>query len=143
MRKNCDLGQKPWEPTPRPEQDWMDRHNGFVRNSQENAANITAVFIGSSSIERWASTGLQIWNRKFAPLGAVNYGIGGDRTEHVLWRITNGELDGLNPKIAVVYIGSNNVPMFNNTEVIMGCTAVVETMRQKLPNTPILFLSIF
>ena len=108
----------PWEPEPVATQAWMNRHNAFVQNTRENGSRIEIVFMGSSSIERWGTTGQQLWNTKFAPLGAVNYGIGGDRTEHVLWRLQNGEVDGLRPKMAVIYIGSNNVPRNTDEEEI-------------------------
>lgn len=66
------------------------------------------------------------------------------RTEHVLWRIANGELDGLNPKLVVLYIGSNNVPMNpNNDEIVRGVNTVVDKLHEKLPNANILLVGTF
>lgn len=96
-----------YDPVPNPQQPWMpwlwmDRFNANVANSRANGSNINVVFYGDSITEGFD---WQIWNRVFAPLGAANYGIGGDATQHVLWRIQNGELDNLSPRIVVLMIG--------------------------------------
>lgn len=57
----------------------------------------------------WAWHGQPIFNRYYAPLGVANYGIAGDQTQHVLWRIQNGEVSGLNPRLVVLKIGTNNL----------------------------------
>ena len=108
----------------------MARHESFVHNNLEMGDQIQLVFIGSSTIQNWGTTGIEIWNQKYAPLGAVNYGIGGDRTEHTLWRIQNGELDNIKPKMVVLYVGSNNV-ITNATvpEIIRGVTTVLDEIR--------------
>ena len=74
--------------------------------------------------------------------GVANYGIGGDRTEHVLWRILNGEIDGLNPKLVVLKIGTNNLGSAPNMDIANGIRTIVTTLRQRLPNTKILLLAI-
>lgn len=83
----------------------MERHQEFVDNTAINGQNLSVVFFGDSITEAWDYTGRSIWDTVFAPLGAANYGIGGDRTEHVLWRIINGEVDNLAAKLCVLKIG--------------------------------------
>jgi lysophospholipase L1-like esterase len=95
-------------------------------------------------MEYWGREGLELWNSKYAPLGAFNYGIGGDQTQNLLWRVSNGELDGISPKVIVVYIGSNNIPTGNTAaEIEQGVSAVIAKIREKLPNTYILHMNIF
>lgn len=137
------LAQKPWEPVPKDEEWWMERHYEIVNNTAAHGKDIKVVFVGSSSVEYWNTTAKDLWDSKYAPLGAVNYGIRGDRTEHVLWRIANGEFDGLNPKLVVIYIGSNNVPVNTEAEVVRGVDAIIDSLHAKLPKTNLLFNAFF
>ncbi|RYD77452.1 MAG: hypothetical protein EOP84_15520, partial [Verrucomicrobiaceae bacterium] len=76
----------------------------------------------------------------------ANFGIGGDRTEHLLWRITNGELDGIKPKVTVLMIGTNNIGHFNDEKpewAAAGVKKIVETIHSKLPETKVLLLGVF
>lgn len=92
-----------------------------------------------------------MWDKYFAPLHAANFGISGDRTQHLLWRIQNGELDGISPKAIVLMIGTNNTgkekdgvhPRNQPVEAFMGVSAIVHQIRIKLPKTKILLLAIF
>lgn len=97
----------PWVPAPNVQQDWMPwswmaRFQSNVENSRVNGSNINLIFYGDSIVEGWPAN---IWNRAYAPLGAANYGIGGDGTQNVLWRIQNGEVDNLSPRLVVLKIG--------------------------------------
>lgn len=89
--------------------------------------------------------GKEVWAARFARYSAVNLGIGGDRTQHVLWRLDNGNLKGLKPKAAVVMIGTNNSNGEDNTpgQIADGITAIVRKLREKLPDTKILLIPIF
>jgi lysophospholipase L1-like esterase len=95
--------------------------------------------------------GKAVWDREFAPLKAANFGIGGDRTQHVLWRLRNGETDGYQPKAVVLMIGTNNTgferdgktPRNTPPEIIEGVTAVVSELRAKFLEAKILLLAIF
>lgn len=137
------MAQNPWDPTPKNEEWWMERHQQILNTTASLANDIKIVFIGSSSVDYWSTTGKEIWDSKYAPLGAVNYGIRSDRTEHVLWRIENGEFDGLSPKLVVIYIGSNNVPLNTEADCVRGVNAVIDKLHEKLPNTNLLFLGFF
>jgi len=89
----------PWEPEGRGG-GWERRHQALVRYSQQNKDKIKAVFFGASITDYWPPT---IWNSYYAGKGAVNYGIGGDTTSNIIYRIQNHELDGLNQVKVVVF----------------------------------------
>jgi len=127
---------------------WVKRHEGFVKIAQTGGVDL--LFLGDSITDFWRSRGSNVWNTYYGPRNAANFGINADRTQHVLWRIDNGELDGIKPKVLVLMIGTNNTgkekngsPRNSNTETIQGVQAVVARIRAKLPETKILLLAIF
>jgi lysophospholipase L1-like esterase len=127
---------------------WVARHEGFLVEAKQGKFDL--VFVGDSITDGWRKRGLEVWNKFYAPHHALNLGIGGDRTQHVLWRIERGELDGLKPKAVVLMIGTNNTgkekdgSARNSTaEVIEGITAVVKQIRTKLPQSKLLLLAVF
>ena len=107
--------------------------------------NIDLIFIGDSITHAWENAGKAVWAKHFAKRNAVNLGISGDRTQHVLWRMDNGNVKNISPKVAVVMIGTNNSGEGRNTaeEMIDGVTAVVDKLHAKLPKTKVLLLDIF
>jgi lysophospholipase L1-like esterase len=135
-------------PVPR-DAKWISRHEGFVHEASRGG--IDLLFIGDSITDRWRTYGSNVWNTYYAPLHAANFGISSDRTQHVLWRIEHGELDGTRPKVIVLMIGTNNTgkekdgQTIRNTvpEVAEGVTAIVNELRAKLPESKILLLAIF
>ena len=129
------------EPAPRPDKGWQDRHNSFVERVKKG--NVDLLFIGDSITQGWEGSGKGVWAEAFASKNAVNLGIGGDRTQHVLWRLDNGEIAGIKPKAAVVMIGTNNLGANTNEEIIAGITAIVKKLNTKLPETKVLLLGIF
>ena len=133
------------EPEPRTDQGWKDRQEALNQRATEAGAKAQVVFIGDSITQGWESEGKEIWAKYYAHRNAVNLGIGGDRTQHVLWRLDNGNLAGLQPKAAVVMIGTNNSNGEDNTpgQIADGVRAIVEKLRAKLPDTKILLLAIF
>jgi len=124
-----------------PRNDWIVRHEGFV--AQAKAGNIELLFIGDSITDGWRVHGKTIWDQQYAPLKAANFGIGGDRTEHVLWRLQNGELEGISPKVAVVMIGTNNTGRDTAPQIADGVAAILNEIRSKTPATKILLLAVF
>lgn len=115
-------------------------HERFVKIAQEGKAQL--VFLGDSITAGWGSK-KDIWDKAFGQYTPANFGIGGDRTQHVLWRIQNGELDGIKPKAAVLMIGTNNVGSDTAEGIAKGVTAIVETIRAKQPQAKILLLAVF
>ncbi len=130
---------------------WMKRHEGFLAEARQGG--IEVLFLGDSITDFWrdAKRGRAIWDREFAPIHAANFGISADRTQHLLWRIENGELDGLHPKVVVLMIGTNNTglerdnvtPRNTPAEAIEGVKAVVSEIRKRLPESKLLLLAVF
>lgn len=129
----------PSDPQPRPGNDWLDRHDGFKENTGSNPG-IPCIFYGDSITDGWSYQAE--WRDIFAPLGCVNYGISGDQVQHLTWRVMEGEVTGLNPSILVLKIGTNNVGSATAEEIAGGIKLLIDTIRESLPNTHILLLSI-
>ena len=120
---------------------WMPRHLAVLNRIKQG--NVDLIMVGDSITHYWEkNAGKQIWSQYYAKRNAVNMGFSGDRTQNLLWRLQNGEIDGINPKLAVLLIGTNNR---DNTaeEIADGIKAVVCQLRTKLPNTKVLILAIF
>jgi lysophospholipase L1-like esterase len=139
------LGHSAVEPRPRAESWWQERHTLLNQRAAEAGESAEVIFIGDSITQGWEGAGAEVWARSYAPLNAVNLGIGGDRTQHVLWRLQNGNLEGLNPKAAVVMIGTNNSNGEDNSvsQIADGIAAIVRELRTRLPDTKILLVAIF
>ncbi len=131
-------------PVPR-EGDAYQRFMQLNQRVKENQGQAEVIFLGDSITQGWEGTGREVWAKYYEPRHALNLGIGSDHTQHVLWRLDHGNLDGLKPKVAVVLIGVNNIPDEKNTprQVLEGVTAVVQKLREKLPATKVLLLGIF
>jgi len=120
---------------------WLARHEGFVK--QAKAGGIEILFMGDSITDNWRSRGKNVWEKVYGPRHAANFGIGGDRTQHVLWRIENGELDGISPKVIVLMIGTNNSNSDSADQISEGVEKIVAVTREKCPKSKILLLAIF
>ena len=138
-------GHSAVEPVPRGDQSWKDRQELLNKRAAEAGDKAQVIFIGDSITQGWEGEGKEVWANFYAPRNAVNLGIGGDRTQHVVWRLDNGNLDGLKPRAAVVMIGTNNSNGEDNTvdQIADGVTAIVRKLREKLPQTKVLLLAIF
>lgn len=130
-------------PVSRQDEWWVKRHQSF--NERVAQGNVDLIFIGDSITHGWEGAGKEVWDKYYARRNAVNLGIGGDRTEHVLWRLENGNIEGISPKAAVLMIGTNNSNGDDYTaeEIGDGITAIVRRLRTALPGTRILILGIF
>jgi len=104
--------------------------------------NIDVAFVGDSITARWR--GSENWEKHWGSYRAVNMGIGGDQTQHVLWRLQNGDLDGYKAKLFVVMIGTNNMWSKDPdpTQAAAGVKAVIDMIRSKQPQAGILLMSI-
>ncbi|MCI0455383.1 MAG: GDSL-type esterase/lipase family protein [Gemmataceae bacterium] len=125
-----------------PDAKWMQRHEGFVAIAKKG--DVDVLFLGDSITDGWRfKNGKATWDRHFGPLKAANFGIGGDRTEHVLWRISNGEMDHIKPKVAVLMIGTNNTGANSAEQIAAGITAIVKKINELSPETKVLLLAVF
>ncbi|AMV21312.1 GDSL-type esterase/lipase family protein [Planctomyces sp. SH-PL14] len=132
--------------------DWNERHAAVRKTIAETPPDL--IFIGDSITHLWGgrpqpnrSSGQKVWDDYYAKRNAANLGFGWDRTQQVLWRLENGEFEGIAPKVAVVLIGTNNLTSHNvreNTddEIVAGIRAVCETIQKKSPQTKILLLGL-
>jgi beta-glucosidase len=142
----CDVvmgSHKAVTPVPRPEvKSWMPRHQAVLDRVAQG--NVDLLMIGDSITHGWEMSGKPVWDKYYAPRNAVNMGFGGDRTENVLWRLENGEIDNIHPKLAVLLIGTNNSNGNSHTpeQIADGIKAIVCMLRTKLPETKVLILAI-
>lgn len=123
---------------------WNDFHASFLKRADEGPVEI--LFLGDSITQGWAFDGKEVWQAHYAERAAANFGIGGDTTQQVLWRIgEGGELEKVRPKVCVLMIGTNNFGIRNDDadEVAKGIEATVAAIRAKLPETKVLLLGIF
>ncbi len=128
------------DPVPR-EGNWVKLHEKFLE--QAKAGDIDLLFLGDSITQGWGGSGKGVWERYYSPRKVANFGIGGDRTQHVLWRLENGEIDGIKPKVVVLMIGTNNASSNSAEEIAEGVTAIVKKLNTKLPETKVLLLAVF
>jgi lysophospholipase L1-like esterase len=123
---------------------WMKRHDGFVAEAKKGECGV--LFLGDSITDGWRGKPKAIFEAAFGAHKPLNFGIGGDRTQHVLWRLQNGELDGLKPKAAVLMIGTNNIGQKNGesaASAIAGVEAIVAELKKRTPTTKLLLLGVF
>ncbi|CAN5446535.1 hypothetical protein BH10PLA1_BH10PLA1_00240 [soil metagenome] len=117
-----------------------NRHPIFLEQIKKGPYDL--LFLGDSITDFWPKRGPESW-KKFAEYKPLDLGVSGDRTEHVLWRINNGELEGLSPKVTVIMIGTNNAGPDKPEWIAAGVAKIVETVHEKLPNTKVLLLGVF
>ena len=123
---------------------WMSRHLQKVKEVKA-AKNAQVIFIGDSITQGWEKDGFNVWNHHYAKYNPINLGFSGDRTENVLWRLQHSEVNGLNPKVAVLMFGTNNTGhrQEDPKTVAIGIKANLDELQLHLPNTKILLLAIF
>ena len=140
-------------PAPRTDRNSLTAHNQLLEKSKRG--HIDIYFEGDSIVRRWGATDypelLANWRRNFFGWNAADFGWGADRTQNILWRLDNGELDGVNPKVIVLLAGTNNV---GNTvpaegdesevaDITRGLQAILRTMQMKAPDATIVLTGIF
>lgn len=116
---------------------WMCMHRRFLQEARDMEPEI--LWIGDSLIQNLTQS--KIWETNFCAMHSLNFGIGGDRTEHVLWRLENGELDNLSPKVVVVLVGTNNhgdTPQ----QIADGLKAICNLIRDRQPQAFVILLSL-
>lgn len=112
-------------------------------NSRAKPGEVDLIFLGDSITQGWEGAGKEVWSKHYGSRKAMNAGIGGDRTQHILWRLENGNIKGIKPKLAVLMIGTNNSGVNTSEEIAAGITAIVAKLRKELPETKVLVLGIF
>lgn len=117
-------------------------HESFVATAKKGEAQV--VFLGDSITAGWNGNGKEVF-KEYAKYNAANFGIGGDRVQHVLWRVENGEFDGIKPKAVVLMIGTNNAGVAENSpeQIANGIKAIIAAIHKRSPDTKVLLLAIF
>lgn len=111
---------------------WLEAHEAHVRTVQASRGPVDVLLVGDSITIQWGDS----WRRHFPDLKAVNIGIGGDKTQNVLWRLDHGGVDGLEPRAIVLMIGNNNMFFTPETGVeaaAQGIETCVRNLRGKFP----------
>lgn len=141
------------QPAPRTDPNSMTAHEQLLQKAHQGR--IDVYFEGDSITRRWGATDypalLANWKENFFGWNAADFAWGADRIQNILWRLENGELDGIDPKVIVLLAGTNNVgsrvrPGGDEAEVAditRGMQAVLRTMQQKAPNATIILTAIF
>ncbi|CAG2170020.1 unnamed protein product [Oppiella nova] len=133
----------PWEPRARGNKFWVDRHHELIDQTVAHKTDAKIVFVGDSITHLWQSRGKVVWDKYYAARHAYNYGIRGDQTQHVIYRIQNQEFDGLYPRVTILMIGTNNAYGGNTVEDIAhGVNETVKQLLGKMPNTELILLGV-
>ncbi len=144
-------GDPPDEPTPRktksgqPDETYLKRHESFVALAKKG--NIDLLLLGDFLTDDWRGTpknGVKtIYEKAFGQYKPANFAQGGTYTQHVLWGVQNGELEGISPKVVMLMIGGTNGSNGDAPEKIAaGVKAIIDTIRKKSPSTKVLLLSV-
>ncbi len=127
---------------------WLSQHQDINRIGENNQVDL--VFLGNSITQSWGGEGRNvwkpaksIWEKYYATRKAANFGISGDRTQHILWRIENGNFDNIHPKVIVLMAGTNNIKDNSAKEIACGIEAILEKLHFKMPNSKVLLLGVF
>jgi lysophospholipase L1-like esterase len=123
-----------------------ERHAAFVEEARQGG--IECLLMGDSITDWWRRAGVEVYEANFGSLDCANFGIAGDRTQGVLWRMENGELEGYSPKLMMLMIGTNNLsgrrsPPNTPAEIAMGIAVIVTKFRTTFPEAKVLLLGIF
>ena len=120
---------------------WLKIHEGLVKTVQANPGPVDVLLVGDSITIQWGAS----WAKQFPDRKAVNIGIGGDKTQNVLWRLDHGGVDGLQPKTIVLMIGNNNMFFTPETGVAAaakGVEACARNLREKFPDAELIVAKI-
>lgn len=126
---------------PLPRDEWFQRVQSNFDKTQGKQYDL--LFDGDSITDGWQGAGKNVWAQRYGALNAVDFGIGGDRTQHVLWRLSKGQVDGMNPKLIVLMIGTNNMGANTGEQIAAGVKAIVDEYLKRCPDSHILLLAIF
>jgi arylsulfatase A-like enzyme/lysophospholipase L1-like esterase len=125
------------------EERWRTRDAAITEKAKQG--DVDLAFIGDSITQGWEGAGKEVWDQYYANRKAINLGIGGDRTEHVIWRLTHGNLGKIQPKVAIVMIGTNNTGhlLQDPNEVAAGVQDILQILRERLPDTKVILHGVF
>jgi len=126
---------------PTPRNDWVIRFEGFLDATK--GKHFDLIFDGDSITDFWQRAGKDVWTQRYGALNAFDFGIAADKVENLLWRLDHGQVDGLDPKLVVLMIGTNNTARDSVDQIADGVSNVVAEYQKRCPNAHILLLAIF
>lgn len=121
---------------------WLETHAGLVNLAEANKGPVDVLLVGDSITMQWGAA----WTKHFPKLKTVNIGIGGDKTQNVLWRLEHGGVAGLEPRVIVLLIGNNNmffVPETGIEAVAKGVKVCADNLRDRFPKADLIVVKIF
>jgi len=134
------FGAPPASTVPSERTDSVFQHRREEMAARRDAGKIDLLFLGDSITQRWDES---VWQEYYAKRQAANFGVDGDRTEHVLWRLQQGDMKGLSPRLIVLLIGVNNCRRDPSADIAAGVVAIVDELARQCPDSQILVLGIF
>ncbi|MFN8345714.1 MAG: SGNH/GDSL hydrolase family protein [Spirosomataceae bacterium] len=127
---------------------WEDRHNEMLKLNQTEPSKI--LLIGNSIMHNWGGKplnnrikGADSWQKYLEPLLVRNFGFGWDRVENVLWRVYHDELEGIAPEKIVINIGTNNLHLNTDEEIVQGLKWLVQAVRMRQPKAKVILMGIY
>jgi beta-glucosidase len=123
---------------------WLPRHEQKLADLAAGTQ-VDLLMLGDSITHGWEQAGRDVWEEFYGDRRAFNLGFAGDRTEQVLWRLDHGEVDGIDPKLVVLMIGTNNSGHRQDppAQTASGIRAILDDLQRRLPSARILLLAIF
>ena len=124
-----------------PRNDWVVRVQDTLTRTEGKHYDL--IFDGDSITDGWQGKGKAVWDARYASLNAVDFGISGDKVEHVLWRLKQGQGKDADPKLVVLMIGTNNTGRDTADQIAAGIKNLVGAYEQQCPHARILLLGVF
>ena len=146
------VGETPWEFEPSSidsatgstkfwaEQRFLDRHEEIMGLKEQGPFEL--VLLGDSITDFWRSAP-EIWNAYFGKYRPANFGVSGDSTQHVIWRIEHGAFDGLSVKVVVLLLGTNNTAGHTAVQIAAGNRRIIDLLQEKIPGVKILLMGVW
>lgn len=139
--KKLDRNPEEYQQSKQISRDYVKKHERLIERAKGEP--IDLVFIGDSLTEHWLLEGKDTWNQEFAAWRPGNFGISGDTTYGVLWRLKQNAISGLHPKVVVVLIGTNDLSVGRTPETTAkAIRKVVQTIKSQLPDTTVVLLGL-
>lgn len=133
------------KPVSRMQEAWWKNRHDLRQKEKANIDELDVLLVGDSITQGWEGAGAKPWKNTFGDLQAFNLGFSGDRTEHVIWRLQNGEVEGLNPRVVMVLIGTNNTghKLDKPENIARGVAGILTELKNRLPDSKVILLSLF
>lgn len=125
------------------QQYWLIRADQKIKDAAARANEIKIIFDGDSITDSWENKGRAVWQSRLMKYHPFDFAMSGDRTQHVLFRLAEGQARGLDPKLIVLLIGTNNIPIDKPEQIADGVAAIIKVYRERCPNAVILLQGIF